>query len=262
MAVYYDKNGTDMTAILDPREPHGRKVGFADIEWNEARMGGFISMVNAADDNGAYALEEVVVSSVYDYLMIGLKNSDYKNTVIGQTNCAFWGLTGQSTKDTALVDFSFGNRREGTITMDYAVGNYSRFAVSNDSTINAATVGGATASDADALIRIGLLADVVAATNYAMFFGLRFVISNRGTAAQTVEMWLSNGNNTKYTDTSDANLRSLLTNFTSHQYATSSGSLAANDGVDPFPIPDAVFFLTPFLSNRLRIHEKGALFIS
>lgn len=254
MAVWYDKE-TDIVGILDPRQGAGIPLGFKDEAWTEARIGGFVSGCAASGDNTAWATETVAVSSAYDQFMVGIKNSAFQNSVLGQADCDFWGISGLSGNNTVITNTSGGVNVEGGVTVLTSDAG-TRFSVANGATVNGASVG-----SSSNYFNIGTKAAVVATTGFCRFFGIRIIITDRGLSSQTVRMYLSINGNTAHTDTAKATLQSLLTNMTSHTL-TDSGSITANDGATAFPVPDSFYVRCPFISNRFRFHNVMAMMIA
>ena len=245
MAQWYDKSG-DMSLVLDTRQAAWRIPGLSANAWTECRIGMFCSATAASDPNTAYSDETLNDATPYGYFMFGLKNSDDPETLPGQTGCSFWGMGSRTGYNTRIVAST------GVFSTLYGGGpsDGNDYLVSEDATV---TVSGANPSWGP-VPNLGIASAITGATGYARFLGVRMVISNRGTATQSVQFYGLSGS--AVTDTSEAALRTVLTNFSG---ASTGPSLAANTGAAAYDVPDAVFVRIPLLTVNLRIHNIMAM---
>ena len=240
MALAYQKTASDISVILEPREAAFRIPEASANQWTELRLGAFLSLTTAAADNAAIPAESYLSSTVYDRFCFGLKNSS-NNTLPGVTGSTAWGLLGQNamTNQTfsANGNFRYGNGFAGA----------GHVGIVNDTTYKVG-LGGAAYS-------ISLSANnPTGSSDYALFLGLKFIITNRGTATQQVQI-IRASPLTTYTDVSETALRSILVNFDSIDESNPEAAKDANDGATAWDVPDAVFIRFPMLLSRLRLHN-------
>jgi hypothetical protein len=93
-------------------------------------------------------------------------------------------------------------------------------------------------------------ADPSPATGYCAFLGLRFVITNRGAATQSIAL-TSCVSGTTSGGTYTAAL--MLGDLNAFVGPSTSRTIAWNDGAAAYAIPDAFYFRAPLYNNRLRI---------
>lgn len=236
-ALIYQKVAADKTLILNPREGVQRAFDFGTA-WTELRMGFFLSFVTAAGDNTAPAANEaVVVSNVLDRIFVGLKNSD-NAAVPGQASSLFIGLTNDA----------------GSSKLDDLGGDRScAYSEAGGTSLRARGYSGVTSVGADAAAIIGPIsprASVANATGYCGFYGIKFVITNRGLATQAVAVSVAQVTNVAGADYS---ANALLTKINNEPYVYGPGSIPWNTGAAAYNIPDAYYIRFPFYNNRARL---------
>lgn len=242
MANIYTKL-TDKTLILAPREAVVRQFNFG-TDWTEMRMGFFSTGVIDSGDNTAPTDESLVIGSASDRMAIGLKNSS-TNDLPGYAGSLFIGaITGGTGSQT--TDYSLAAGRKyycafATNQAPSAAGYYGTTLVGGTHTT-------------DALAHPILFGDASAATGYNGFFGLKFVITDRGLSTQTVTM-STFADVVAGTDYSATALRTLLNN----SGYLGPKTIAWNDGAAARTIPDCVFVRIPFFNNRIRISAIRAI---
>lgn len=240
MATIYEKIVGDKTVILEPREAAIRIPLASSNDWTELRVGMFISHTSTGASNAAWSAESFATSTVYDRTAFGLKNSD-NDDLPGVAGTSFWGYLGPNG---ATTDFSTA----GLLRLNQVAQTTAYYVSSSGTTLNQVTA-------TQPSITFPTTAQAQAATNFAKFFGIKYVISNRGTASQTVTMQIAQGIAGAVTDTSETALRAVLINFSSQDVGTTSASMTANDGVSAYTVPDAFFFRWAFLQSRVRLHN-------
>lgn len=229
MATIYQKTVSDKTVILAPREMEVRPfdVGL----WTELRLGMYISGVASSGDNTDSAAESVTLSSAADRIAFGIKDTA-TNDLPGFGAALFLGAVTEtaSTSTSSATKFDSGNNDRVS-----AAGYH-------DTTL----VGGAFAQTLGPLLNFPSAAG---ATGYCGFACLKFVITNRGAATQSVAISAANTTPIAGTDYSATALRLLMNGAT---FGTPV-SIAWNTGAAARTIPDAAYVRMPFYSNRLRV---------
>jgi len=232
MSSIYQKTVSDKTCILAPREYFIREFDFED--WTEMRFGMFLSAVTSGGDDTINTAETVAISTVADRMTIGLK--DAATTILpGVAGSSFLGvITGTSASSSSFAGSGFGCA--GSPVNAPSAAGY-----------NGATLIGGTSAQ--------VLGDYVkaqnasSATGYCGFYGLKFVITNRGLASQSVAISSFSNIAIAGADYSASALRTLINNSI---YGTAA-SIAWNDGVAAYDIPDALWIRMPFYNNRIRL---------
>ncbi len=242
MATIYQKTVSDKTCILAPREFILRPFDFQ--AWTEMRFGVFISAVTSSGNNTNAVNETVALSTYADRIAFGIKDSA-TNDLPGFGAALFLGAVG-------ITGAASGLDATGTPTMVQITGN------AGANTLCAAgfhetTLVGASAGEQLGNIISCALAD--GATGYCGFYAVKFVITNIGTASQSVAISSANTVTIAGTDYSAQALR-LLINGASFG---SPVSVAWNTGAAARVIPDAVYIRMPFYSNRIRISAMRAI---
>lgn len=229
-AKAYAKSGTDMTVILPSRVRYSRPFNFPN--WTQMRLGMFFSNVAAADDNGAGVTETVGVATYLDWFTFGINKAD--KTLPGAAGSLFLGAGHSSDQ------VSNNNTNTGWMFASWvsALGVY-----------GATRVGGTYSVPAAYSLSGPQYPSPVGADAYAGFFALELIISNRGTAAQTVTMYSALSASVAGHDMSDTALRIAIMNAT---YA-GNRTVAWNDGAAARDIPTCAWVRLPFINNRIRI---------
>lgn len=230
MATIYQKTATDKTSIQAPREYFMRQFDFED--WTEMRMGFYISGVSSSDDNAGTSVENVSISTVADKIMVGIKNSDTVD-LPGEAGSLFLGIT---TPD------GFGSRCT-TVRMGRVSSDDQLAAVGYN---GASMIGGTTSESVTGLF---FPVDPSVATGYCGLFAMKFVITNRGAASQSIAIstWSDDG-----IAGADYSASALGLDLNNAIYGTAR-NIAWNDGAAAYDIPDAFFVRVPFYSNRIRL---------
>lgn len=232
MALIYTKL-TDKTTVLAPREGACRKFNFGD-DWTEVRFGAFLTAVSSSGSNVDNTLETLVPANITDHVYFGLKN-DFASYP-GQAGSIFLGVRSldsvhiQSQANSGIGDDS------GTCR---GLGLHDTTAV-NGSDVNQTRFGSATASGSSA---------------YCQFVAIKIVITNRGLATQSVEVFMTFEDNVAGSDYSATALRTAINNAA---YG-SMGSFAWNDGVAAREIPDCVWIRSPMYLNAFRVSAIRAI---
>ena len=239
MATVYEKIVGDKVVILEPREAAIRIPLASANQWTELRIGMFISHTSVAASNAAWTADSFVTSTVYDRTAFGLKNSD-NDDLPGVAGTGFWGYLGPNGVTT---DFA----TTGILRLNNLAQTTAYYVAADGATLNQVTA-------TQPSITFGDTAQAQAATLFAKFFGIRFVISNRGLSTQTVTMQIAQGLSI-VTDTSETALRALLVNYAGQDIGTMSAAITANTGAAAYDVPDAFFFRSAMLSSRTRLHN-------
>lgn len=230
MAKIYAKpiaTGTDKCLILDPREAIIYPFNIGD--WTEARLGFFVSMCHTIGDNTNAVNESVNADNPSNAWAIGLKNNDTNLPI--SSGAKFWGIC-PSTVTSINVSATNASGAHRTIVAD-------------GSTI----IGTSASFHGNMYLNPG----ATLTSGFAYFLGLKFNITNKGLATQTVGMQYDS-KATTYSDTSISALRARLVGFAPDSASGSSG-LAWNTGTEAKAIPDTIFMRFPFANNRIRIHS-------
>lgn len=240
MATIYQKTASDKTLILSPREYFLRPFDFG-TDWTEVRIGMYFSGVTSGGDNTQAGSETVALSTAADRIAFGIKDSG-TSSLPGTVGSVFLGALTATTRSSECNGQGFQGSSLGLL----AAGGYS----------GATLVGGATAQEMSNSMGFG--GGVADATGYCGFYGLQFVIANRGLATQTVTIRASDATGSPIagaTYTASA-LRTLLNNG---PWTGTAHTLAWNDGAAAYAIPDAVYVRMPFYNNRIRISAIRAI---
>lgn len=240
MAKFYAKTVTDMTLIPAVREGYCRQFDFG-TDWTEIRIGMFFGPVHATtSDNTAAPTELLALSSAADRIFFGIKDSS--TALPGSTGSVFAGIM-TATGKTSDVGAGYINSHDGELV----AGGY----------VGTTLVGGTTTQD---VARSMQYPDVTLTTGYNGFYGLKFVIANRGLGTQTLAITSSRTASVSGTDYSASNLLTYLSAFaapgTTQTLNWFSGVPAAYD------IPDCFFFRLPHYNSRLRVSAVRAVRIS
>jgi hypothetical protein len=240
MAFVYQKTVDDKAVIFGAREHLPRKFDFG--AWTEARIGMFWSLTTLGGDNTKPASDEIVpVVTPFDCFSFGLKDSSA--TAPGVAGSMFIGMiTETQSKITVGGAFGAGNVGIGETDANIEVLGYD----------------GATPLARSSTASVGnwMNSDPEAASGYASFVGMRFVVADLGLATQTITVSASFTANIGGTDYSAANLRTYLSAFAS---PSTEIEVDWNDGADALVVPDCWFLRNPFFNNRIRVHAMNAL---
>ena len=228
MATIFTK-GSEKTCILSPREGLMRQFDFGS--WTELRLGFFYSIVSSSNNDAAGPTESIVTNNEYDLLALGLKT--YNSYYPRQVGCNFVGITSQTTgctKNASNIQTPTGSNHVQCSAYKDAT---------NVSTLSTNDIGG-----------LAFPSDPSVGSNYSAFWGIRYVINNRGLSTQTISIYLST-----LTPVSDVSVSNLLTRLNAFPVAGTNAPriLTFNDGVNAHTVPDAIFLRLPFYNNRLRI---------
>lgn len=238
MATIYQKTVSDKTCILAPREFTLHPFDFQN--WTEMRLGIYFGGVTSGGDNTMSTAETVTLSSSADRVCFGIKNSS-TNDIPGVAGSLFLGsMTGTGLSSDIPGGIEFGTT--GT-SNSLSAGGY-------DGTT---LVGGTTSQYL--LDDMKFPTDTSLATGYNGFYAVKFVITNRGTASQSVAISSATTRTVAGTDYSAQALRLLINNATYN----ASQSVAWNTGAAARDIPDAIYIRMPFYSNRIRISAIRAI---
>lgn len=235
-AKIYEKTVTDKALILAPREGLQRKFDLGS-NWTEMRLGMLLAPVDAANDNTCDTVDEnITLSTHVDRMTIGLKTESSDIPGVAGTN-----FLGVSTDENWVAD------RGG-------FGVFSTISTANYRLAATKGVGATFTSLAKQALGFGLRFnfDPSGAVDYAKFFGLKFVIANRGLATQTVTISMADELGGLGTDYSANKLRERMNNAT---YEALGGALDWFDGTPAaLPIPNCVWIRSAAYNYRLRIH--------
>lgn len=234
MASIYQKTVSDKTVILAPREVILRPFDFG--LWTEMRFGIYFGGVLASGDNTASAIETVVLSSSADNVSFGIKDSA-TNDLPGIAGTLFLG---------AITDQAHGSYCSGAAFECDTI-----FSLSAAGYAGVTLIGGATAQQVNAMT----YPTVTGASAYNGFFAIKFVITNRGAATQSVAISTVTTSPIAGTDYSAEALRIDMNNAT---YGTAR-AIAWNTGAAARTLPDAIFIRMPFFNNRIRISAMRAI---
>lgn len=241
MAFAYQKTVDDMAIIWGAREQMARKFDFG--AWTEMRIGCFWSTTTLGDNNTEPTVTETVpITTAYDRFFFGLKDESAVTPSLAGSR--FVGMTNrENVALNSILTASAGNVTIGDAGQNFGVRGFEGATQATVSSLSG-NIGGMSN------------ADPAAATGYASFMGLRFVISNLGASSQTIAVSSSFSNNVAGTDYSAANLRTYLSAFAA---PSSAITIDWNNGVTAYAIPDCWFLRNPFFNNRIRVHCMNAI---
>ena len=236
MALIYTKGVSDKTTVLAPREGAYRQFDFDD-DWTDVRLGCFVTNVGTSGSNTAPVVENLAVSTVDDYLTFVIKN--YADNNPGRSGSLFIGVRngGIVTNQQTPIGGVHGNTGQW-LPVGYE---------------GTTEVAGSAIGTSQYFGR----ADATASSGYCAFNGIRIVISNRGTASQSVAVyWRSDDSKSgNYGITDLTNYINSLTNAdwgTPQSFAWNTGSVARD-------IPDSVWLRSPLYNNQLRLSAITAI---
>lgn len=203
------------------------------------RFGMYFNFVDNVGDNTNSSLETVALTTSADRMAFGLKDSA-TNDLPGFGAALFLGAV--SFGPSAFVQ-NIGGTQASTTGFDLAGAGY------HDTTL----VGGTNTQSLGNHLQAP--ASSLGATGYNGFFAVKFVITNLGTASQSVA--ISSAFNAAVTGT-DYSAQALRLDINNALYYTPV-SVAWNDGAVARTIPDAIFIRMPFYSNRIRLSAIRAI---
>lgn len=232
MGTIYQKL-TKKTVILAPREGYQRAFDFGD--WSEIRMGVFYSGVTSGGDDTNAVSETVVLGSVNDRITFGIKNS---------SNLGYPGTAG--TLFVGGSNSTAASRASKSDSVHFFVDNTSYLSAIGFAGVTVIGGGDAEVFNVPAQFQYP---DASLSTGYCGFFGMKFVLSNRGLSSQSFAVSAMDVPQVLGTDYSSAALRTLINNST----YSSPKTIAWNDGAVARVVPDAYYIRMPFYNNRIRI---------
>jgi hypothetical protein len=240
MSNIYEKIVGDKTLVLTARDGFMRKFNFGS--WTDMAVGIYFTGI-VGNNTTISTQENITIATHADRMTFGLKNST--NTILpGFEGSYFIGActTISNTAASALVvSYGDNNGKFPSVCFDgttVVAGGDTSHALDNNNM--AFPSGGGTG-----------------ATGYNGFYGIRFIISNIGTATQTVTVKFTKVDTVAGTDYSTAALVTQINNAT--WSTTVGGALAWNDGSSAYPIPDAFWIRMPFYTNIIRISSVAAV---
>lgn len=243
MATILTKSARQV-AVFAPREYLMRPFDF-DSDWTEVQLGIFWCLIAGTGTDSQPSSETVVVSTPIQRVAFGIKSET--DDIPGTAGTNFLGVMTR-TQSVFIQGNQFGptsELRDSTGTKALcAVGFDGTTEVANAATNNTYMPFGYTTNDA---------------TNYAEFYGVRFVVANRGLATQTVQIYSSSSTTATKTPYNASALKACLENAT---WTAMGSALAYNDGAAAYAIPSSFYIRMPFISNRLRLAGMRAVRIS
>lgn len=235
--------------ILEPRE--ALVYPFSVGDWNQLRLGMFISTCGINGDNSLSSDNDVVGPvSKKEYMYLGLAyvsgaTLPYSSgfNFIGTANALAGGgaYTNILFRDDAIVN-GFGTSLHvlSTIDTSYQINSTSYNAIGTPA--------------AASRIRLSSYAQRTGASSYGAFYGINYTINDKGLVSQSFTC--SSSSSAGITNMSIDNLRSFITtqpnsvpSVTGYRWVTP----LADTGT-PLPLPNNIFLYFPFLNNRIRIH--------
>ncbi len=245
MAKIYQKLPADKTLIIEPRQGFMRSMNLTG-SWQEIRIGMFFSQITGSDDNaaGSDAWDDVPINNNNtNRIFFGIRTSG--STVPGNDSSYFLGAytTGSSSRrytDAFVIPYH--------TAMASPSGKLSAVGYSGSTRI-----GGTTETNNSSILGPFQGAESPAlTTNYCGFYGLRFVINNRGLSTQTVSVWFMKPSYGTHMG-SDYSTGSLKTLLNSLPNSGSMGTIDWNNGTTAYPIPDHFYLYLPFTQWRMRL---------
>lgn len=238
-------------ALITPKESEGAQfcaareftlapMGFDD-DWTEIRCGFFVSGCDANLEDVANDTDETrTVTNVSDLITVGIKNSDSLD-LPGEAGSLFIGLKNAS---------SFGSD-QGKFTNPDPLVSSSRGAAGNWlGFLRVAAFNGVTEINSDILGESAIAFPLITPeSGYCGFYCVRFVISDRGGASQSVAVSVDSNSKISGSDYSPPALRALINQAS---FGTAP-SVAWTEGGVALDIPDAFYIRLPFFKNRLML---------
>jgi hypothetical protein len=239
MAKIYQKNVSDKTLILGPRESFNRQI-ITGSAWSEVRIGIFASLVSDSNDNGKAGGQSVSSQNVLsNRIFIGLKDSS--SLFPGSADTLFLGAMSSGSTTTDLhgtynyppypIGFSSNERKF------YAHGYYgSTPKIGANTTFNFDFPGdGQISGD----------------SQYQGIMIVSLAVHNIGAANQQVV--ISAGHSGVAETPYDASNMFLYLSKNKGPTWTTLGTVNWNDGATAYPLPDSLFIYSPFVNARLRM---------
>jgi hypothetical protein len=258
--IYLPTSTSDKTLILAAQQGMVRQFNFG-TDWTEIRFGFLYSLIAADDDNsypghptiGASAYSEILTyASVLDLPTIGLRN--YSNaTVPGQSGSRFIGVTSFANGGSyhllyGTVDSS-GGGGDGVLVQS-SVGYLGAYGFYDTTRL------GSSSQDH----RYMFTPRAGGTSSYNGFYGIKFVLSNRGAASQSMAVSTCYTPSVSGTDYSKTKAKSLLLAFANP--SSGASTVPWNDGASAYTVPDAFWIRLPFAGIRLRISSIVGLKIA
>lgn len=236
MAKIYTKTAIDKTLILAPREAFIR--GFDFGAWTDIRVGMYLSGVDGSVDDSPAVSQTVGLTDAASRLAFGIKNND-SSTLPGETGASFLGISNNASYPAYSSSTSF---HAGVSAGRVGVMGIKDTTVLNDTNTSFAELAFPVESSA-------------LTSSYCGLYIIRYVVSNAGTAAQSVSVRVYKSSPIAGTDYSASALEIAI-----GTPAMASGtSVTWNDGVSAYDLPDAFFVRLPFTTSRLRISALMAI---
>lgn len=250
MATKATVNTSDGVLLLSSKEHLIRKTGIG-TSWLDARIGMFFTFVPTANDNAASVTETDVTAGPVDYFFFGLKDSSAN--LPRTSGSKFLGLVMGRGGNIYMVSNSSGESHWGNSTN--TAGNGAHFISQNGTT---------------EISNVAIPADNIDAWQIPVFstgtvnrlLAIKFEVTDFGLSTQKVTMHF-NSVRTAFSNVSDASLQAQLVGA-SWAAPTTSFWLAAdwNSGGVALPLPEYFYVRSPFISNRIRISNYGAVKVS
>ncbi len=219
----------EKTMIPAAREGYRRQFDFGD--WTEMRFGILFSGVTAAGDNTMAVTEAVTLNTADDRIAFGLKDN----------SAGYPGTTGT---------LFLGGGNTGTSSDVFVSGAAGQFYDSTGATgIQALGLAGTVLKNGTGNMASMVFPDAAAASAYCGFYALKFVLTDRGLATQSVAISAAWSASVSGTDYSPGALLTLMNNGT---YGTAR-TVQWNDGAAAYDIPDCCYIRMPFFNNRIRV---------
>lgn len=231
MATIFQKTATDNCVILNPRE--SLTYPFSLGQWTDLRMGMYVSLTSTTGDNTVFGGNETFnYNSGLSSVFVGLTSSG--NSLPGDNGKTYIGIGPQPSSPTCAIT-STRISTSDTQTNSMAIDQNGDFARGTNTTLNAyITVTPATA-----------------ATNYAVFYGLRFVVGPNN----QYSIWSMAGS----AGVTDPTVESVRLQLTTQPNVAYQGTIYFNNGFTStgiqIPRPDNVYLYFPFSNSRVRIHS-------
>lgn len=235
----YEKVGVPNAVLLVREFQRATLTQKLGSDWTEARVGLYFTGVDAHEGNLAPPDETLAVADVSDYLTIGLKDA------------ATYALPGES------GGLFIGVRSTGTTSKVEAplLGGAGFFADSNEE-CSAVGYAGTTLIDGGVVANGAMqFPDPQPDDGFNGFYCMRFVVSNRGTASQSVAVSVARSAQVAGFDYGKAALYQAINNATFGAPKT----VAWNTGAAARTLPDASWVRIPFYNARIRIQALMAI---
>ena len=255
-SIIYQKLVSDKTLILGERSSLIRPMNLVNNlgqPWTEMRMGMYYSNIGATGTDNAVGAMEAIPQVFGDHtnrVTFGLKDSGQLPPGSGGSSFIGAMTTGSSTCYGQVGTYpgfwyeAYGDNGPGQRRTQLMA------------TYGTASIVGATIND----MNFTTANNPGGATLYCGFYGLKFNISNRGASNQTIAISGSSFQPVNMGGHTTAMLSSSLGAPSGGWDGT--GSIAWNDGVSAYAIPNSLYVYYPFMACRIRISCLGAWVIS